>query len=364
MEVSELYQLTEWFKVEVGNRAILKKYDELLRVINQNLNRANNQPAQSFEDQRQDLISSLSEINLYLLTQSQIAILDSLNVGKCIGQAGIYEIEYILTNILDIAHVSESLSQLRNELAGGIESVASLRASLLPILEDEPELDEGLILTRVTFSGEAQVSDINDLKDWATKWFDIGRGLAMSNGLTPEDVQIVGGGRGSLILELAINATLAIPLLKIVNMTLDAMVKVQQFRLKSQEIRDIKETTPNLEEELEQDAVRWEDRAEKLLDSAVENISESVKEHLSNHKKDANTELNKAIKTLVDFLSKGGDVDCVIQDDPVDEDGSTKLLGDLKVLREELSDIRALKQTLLLEYSDEEYEEGEEYEEE
>jgi hypothetical protein len=353
MQIIEMYQLTQWVKTEITEAQIIQKFTALLDILNANANRPNNQQAQPFEEPKNDLLSAITSINLNILTLSQIHTLEIIGVKNNIGRAGKNHINEILSNSLDIAHVSQQITVMQSEIQQGVQKLNELEASLLPFIEEEEhELAPDQVLTRVIFEHDASVKNINELKDWSFKWFEIGRGFAIANGQTPEDIKVIGGARGSLILELALLATTALPIGKAINLTLDSMVKYKDFQIKAFEVRQLKDTNPKLVEEFEEDAIRWENRAKLLKKEIAEEIAGDLPQYFSDYREENQAELSKAVKTLVDFISKGGDVDCVISEETSDDESSDEITETMRLLKVDFSDIRKLKETLLLEHKD------------
>lgn len=321
MQVSELHQLTSWVEDSIINTSLSSHYTGLQNVLNQNAQRRNNQPAQPFETQKSTLIEALSSINSDELTNTQIATLNQLELKDLIGNEGVAKIEHLLSNTLDIAQVAKTMQEYTARLNSGISKVQAIKAALSPILhESDADISKGKVLTRVVFHHDASINNIKDLKSWTNKWFEIGRGFSIANGQTPEDVEVIGAAKGSIIIELALLATTALPIAKAINLTVDSLVKFQDFRLKSLQIRDMKNENPKLEKELEEDAERWDSRAQQVKDDAVNEITDEIKNTLENFKEEHSNELNKAVRNLVDFMSKGGDVECVVSDDESDEE--------------------------------------------
>ncbi len=353
MHINELFALTEWVEKEIKSINLGGIYSNLFNVLNQNANRRNNQPAQPFEEQKADLLAALNGVNLYVLSETQIASLDTMGILRNVSSKAVSKVTELLSNTLDIAHVATELNSIKTELQQGVQKSDAIRAALGPIAQqNESDIAANKILTRITFHHDASINDIKELNEWSSKWFDIGRGFAMANGQTPEDVEIVGATKGSLILEVAILASLALPIAKTISLTMDSLVKFQDFRLKSAEIRKLKDDNENISAELEEDAERWEARAIKVKENAQTEITEKIKQHFDNYKEDANAELHKAVKTLIDFLSRGGDVDCVIPEESEEEVGAESA-ETLKALREDFKRIRNLKEDLRIEHNPE-----------
>ena len=353
MEINEAYQLAEWIEEEINQTQTLSKFDDLINVFNSNIRRQNNQPLQPFEDQRLELISNLTNIKLHRLSVAQLKLLDELTIRPNIGKKGKKKIDSLLVDILDLATIHKELTEMRSQVQNGISKSNELKSALEEFVDVSlAPIEADQVLTRVTFDDDAAVRNIKDMKAWSSKWFDIGRGFAIANGQTPEDIQIVGGGRGSLVLELAILATTAVPIAKAINLILDSMVKYKDFQLKSIEVRKMKDENPKISNDLEEDAKRWEKRARLLKDDMSDEVAEEIKQYFPNFQEENQNEYEKAVKTLVDFISKGGDVDCVIADHDDENEEPNEVTEALEILREDFAQIRNHKETYLLEHRD------------
>jgi hypothetical protein len=141
-----------------------------------------------------------------------------------------------------------------------------------------PELD-GKVLVRVAFTHEASISNVVDLKTWSNIWHDIGRGIAMIHDAPPEEIQVVGASRGSVVLDLAVAYGIAATISKIILEALKVTEKVLDIRKKAEEIRALKLGNAKIAKELDEEA-------EKEKTKGVERISEHVVK--LKRKKDAN----------------------------------------------------------------------------
>jgi len=345
MQIEELHQLSLWIDNEIVKSQIILKFDSLFNIINANVRRVNNQPVQPFEDQKNNLILAITAININSLTLSQLQILDVLKIKNHIGDLGKKNIEDLFLNNIDIAHVANQISVMKTEIQQGIQISNATKVALQPIIPDSKiEIDSDKVRTRVIFDNDAAIGNIINLKEWSSKWFDIGRGFSMANGQAPESMEVIGAAKGSLIIELAILATTALPIAKAIQLTLDSLVKYRDYQLKSAEVRKMKSDSPKIAEDLEEDAKRWEIRAQELKHDIADDVTEDVKQFFDDYKEENQAELGKAVRTLVDFLSKGGDVDCVIDD--IQEESSETLIS----LKNDFVRIRELKEVLLLDH--------------
>lgn len=351
MQITEAFGLTLWIKSDIEDVQTVPKFDNLLAPLEANARRGGNQAAQPFNQQQTDLLKTLGEINLNALTLSQMQTLDKMRLRENVGSRGEAKLEAIMRSTLDIANVRDQVVNMKNEIVNGLTTAKQLNSALAPFVEgSEPEVTSEQVLTRVTFERDASVQDIEDLREWTDKWFDIGRGFAIANGQTPKDVRVVGGARGSLILELALLATTAMPLAKAINLILDSMVKYRDFQKRGLEVKRLKDSSPAMAKDFDEDSQRWEARAQRLKEEVAEQTASTIVEYFSDYRKENKAELYKAVKTLVDFISRGGDVDCVIPRGGTGSSDNEKTTQRLESLREDFVKIRRMKEVLRIDH--------------
>jgi len=113
MNVSELFELTNWIQNEIVNSQIPQKYQALQQILQQNVQP--NQQKQPFENQKNDLIDTIRKVPLNQLTKDQIEFLRNLGIAQAVGKEGVDAIEYILyKNVLDIATAAKKYKRFIN----------------------------------------------------------------------------------------------------------------------------------------------------------------------------------------------------------------------------------------------------------
>lgn len=85
MELQEAYNLKGWADEEVAKREVLQKYSALQQALQQNAQRAQNQPAIPFNDQKKALLDTLNAVNIFGLSNPQLMVLEKLNILQHIG---------------------------------------------------------------------------------------------------------------------------------------------------------------------------------------------------------------------------------------------------------------------------------------
>ena len=176
------------------------------------------------------------------------------------------------------------------------------------------------------------MENVKDFKSWGNIWFDIGRGIAMAHDLSPEDIKIVGATKGSIIMELAVVASVATTTSGIILAALKVAEKVLDILNKAEELKGLKLKNTKLAKDLEKEA-------ENEKKDGIEKITNDVaKKSGINHNGEGDKikALDTAVKNLVNFIEEGGVVDFVVSDEEESEEGKEDQHADLRVAFNEI----------------------------
>jgi len=334
MNVSELFDLTHWVTNEIVATKIPQKCQVLQQILQQHSQP--NQQKQPFETQKNNLTETLKKVPLRKLTKDQLLFLRELGIAQAVGDEGIAVIEDILfKNVIDVATSSQKLQQIHQEIAKGIQKSDQIKAGLDGCVFEEEYETENEVLIRVSFTGKATMANVTDFKSWGNIWYEIGRGIAMAHNASPEDVKIVGATKGSIIIELAVIASIATTTSGIILAALKVAEKVLDIRKKAEEIRNMKLNNKKLADDIEKEA-------EKEKTAGIEDISTKIIKKLKLKKDgegDKTNALEKAVKNLVDFIESGGEVDFIIpeeEDKNEENKNATPNYGNLRVTFQEI----------------------------
>lgn len=336
MNAEELVGVTVWVDEQIIGRYIPQLYAELESLIRAT---ANGSP-QAFGDQKDRLIAELQDVDLTLLSDGQRAFIEKLSLLKHVGDEGVVELKNILyRNSLDVSTASARIAEISAEIQEGVERSNRIKASLSGLIEiyEDPS-DE--VLMRVSFRGGTSIDDIVDFKKWAGIWYDIGRGVAMAVGDTPEDLRVVGAQKGSIIVVLATTYGIAKVVTFILLKALEVAEKSLSLRKNLLEIEALKLSNNVLE-----DQIRATASEERKL--GLQGISEELKNSLPSMDGEKLEALEKSVSKLLDFIEKGGQVDVVLPaaiEDKSEEDADGDAEGDIaKKLRQDVYKIRELE---------------------
>jgi len=310
MQIDELLKLCKWFDENVKKVKIPQKYQQLHQIMTQNTNARNNQPHQPFESEKEALLSSLSLLNFKVLSLEQIALLEKLEIKNFLGNAGVDIIEDTLyRNSLDIAAATNKIGEISNKLQTAVQRFDQFKTSFSGLYSiDESEiLEPDQIFMRIYFQGNSAIKNVADLKRLGTAWYDIGRGIAMANGGHPQDLQVIGAQKGSVILELAVAAGIATSLSTILLAGLKVTEKVLGVLIKVEELKAMKLSNKKIAEDLIAEAEKEKTEGIKMI------VEETINQIGINTKNggDKIASLEKSVKKLIEFTENGGKVDFI-----------------------------------------------------
>jgi len=340
MNVSELFELTHWITLEIENKQIAKKYQALQTILH-----THSQPNQQkvpFESQKEELIDSLSKVPLGQLTRDQLDFLHHLGISDYVGEKGVEFVnDTLYINVIDVATSAQNIAQVIQEINGGVGKSTQLKSGLTGCVTEEEYETDHEILMRVSFTGNALMSNVTDFKNWGSTWYDIGRGIAMVHNASPEEVKVVGATKGSIIIELAVIASIATTTSVIILSALKVAEKVQSMMIQAEVLRGLKLKNGKLANELEKEAqIEKKAGIDEITAEVIKTLKIKTKEE-----GDKKVALGSSVKKLVDFIEKGGIVDFII---PEDKEGEENKNEELRIAFQEIRKLE--KKLALIEY--------------
>ena len=252
--------------------------------------------------------------------------------------------DILYKNVIDIVTSANKLQAIITNLNSGIQKATQITTGLAGCVDHEEVIvDE--VMIRIGFTGHAAMANIVDFKNWGSIWYDIGRGITMAHGAAPEDVKIVGATKGSIIIELAVIYAIAKTTADIILAALNVADRVLGIKKQAEEIRQLKLSNTKLAKSLE-------DEAEKEKEAGIHKITSDIAITLNinqNGEGDKIVCLDKAVKNLVNFIEKGGEVDFVLPEDAeAEEEENQSHPTPKKELRAAFAEIRRLEKKMAL----------------
>ena len=337
MQIIELLRLTKWFQQKIVDEKIPNYYQNLFKKLNQNAQAVNNQPKQPFEDDKKNLFTSLRQVTLNTLTLEQIGFLQELEVLDLLGDDGIKTIETVLyENSLDIATAAQKIGVFNNTIKNAVAILNELDTTLSKSfsINDEDRLFEDSVIMRVYFQAGVAINNVTDLKKLSATWYEIGRGIAMAQGRTPEDFKIIGAEKGSLVIEMAVITGIAASVSTILLQALKVAERVIEILKKAEELKALNLSNSRIEQDLRKEA-------KEVKDNGIKSILDVSRKEFGFSEGDDGDKLvalEKSITKLIDFTEKGGAVDFVEPDDATAENGGEE--QNTKDLRSETAKLK------------------------
>jgi hypothetical protein len=351
MQITELLKLIEWFNINVVGNEIPNKYSELFKKMNQNIKRQPNVPLIPFEVEKINLCNAIKYINFQSLSIEQIRFLEvNLEIVDLLGEKGINLIDDTLfKNSLDMASAVNIIKNKSEKINQATMTIAELKVTLgksFSITEDE--VDDGFVLMRIYFQNDSSINNLADLKKFSEIWYDIGRGIAMAQSKVPEDFRIIGAEKGSIILICAVATIVATTVCSILLKTLKVAERIFDLKIKAEELRAMKLQNNEAERALEKE-IEYE--KEQGLRSILESIVTELGSEMNNQG-DIPIVLEKSIKTFIDFIENGGNVDFVqpkenVSAEQILKEKNKELISYIKEIRKLDKNIRQFENKLL-----------------
>jgi len=344
MNVSELYELPFWVNKNIVKCEIPKKYQKLLQVVQQNTQP--NQAQQPFDEQKNDLIDTIRIVPLKQLTREQLEFLQTLEIAQSVGDEAVENINDIFyKNVIDIATAAKKMQEIHQKLGDGINKLNKIKEGLDGSVSQETYEVDNEVLIRVTFTGDAELTNIVEFRDWGKTWHDIGRGIAIAHNATPEQVKVVGATSGSIVIEMATLASIAGTVAGIIFSALKLAEKVLDIKKKAEEIKNLQLQNKKLANDLVKEA-------ENEKEEGIKNISLEIIGELNINKSNDGEKINaldRSIKLLVNFIESGGEVDFILpENDEGEDENEEDKPTDYKKLKDNIEQIHLLESKLKL----------------
>jgi len=320
MHLNELISLIAWVNVNVRDAQLVKKYNQLHSVLNQNAQP--NQQKQPFESQRNELDKALCSMPVTDLGLGQIAFLENCGLMPSLGNEAADTIDAILRDHThDLATIAQKIAEMRDPINAVMASLKKIEEGINELYEcPEEEYEEALV--HVHFDGDAGIYNIADLKKWSSSWYDIGRGIAMAVGDKPEDCRVVGASHGSIIVALATTYGIAKVVSQILLIAIKVRERVVDLEIQQEKLRGLRLSNDAAEKALQKEI---DDEIKSGESRAVDQLNNELE--MDGEQKGA---LEKSVKTSFAFINKGGLIDVHVHQsgDEQDEGGGDEGVGD------------------------------------
>lgn len=340
MDTQELLELARWLKPTAEE--VYQKCRPVYDALRHNAMEGQKVP---LEEQMNALIDVLKENDLLDLTYAQRRILESLEVEELLGEKGVVFVKDTMWKTgVDPA---TALNQFK-EAMDSITSATQWAGQVIDALEDifvepdEPAQEDGKVILRIEFTGDAKIGNIKDWKDWSEKWHWIIQGIGRVVEQPPEDAQVISASRGSIVITLAASLSVVLLLAKITTEILKSAKAWTAYQISIEQFRREKQLTKRINKALTEEA---DSAKSSCVDAAMAIVKESHKHAING---ETETLLRKAIENFVDFFDKGGQIDFGnLENNQEESDGIIEKYGEIVgEIRKSIEDQENMKRDL------------------
>ena len=363
MELKELYDLSIWVEQNLNQKGLDTSLSEVIKFL-----QSHSAPMfTAQQNYKPQIISLFGSVPLQALTKKQQNILRKMDLIALLGANAENYFEGIFGNEHSPKEIATLLSQSRSELNAAIQvfrPFASTLPKIFDFTEEKPAIPQGYATLRLTFQGDASISDMSQFDVWGKKWHLISRGFALATDQKVQDFKVIGAGNGSIFLDILSNLETINMIGEAANHLLDIGLKVAEAYGLYTGVKELQKRMPSANE---QEAVEplvkaakkeFESKKSVLYTSAAEKM---IADHGA--KKEHTAALVKALRELDCYLKQGGGIDLLsIGHDPDSEINPDEVLQiNQQKLSEGIKELQNNKKLILLEdKEDEEDKEGDE----
>jgi len=322
MQLNLIIEIFDFIKKEIESKQIIAKYELLLAVIKKNTSSSNKDLSNELAEVINSLILAQNEIEPVDWSYSKYRLYLDLDKDCLTGKRAVLT----LNSILDSNQGNPlAIGKEIKKIIGSINNVLNAKTDPLKLLScfsaTENARSEMTLLT-LFFEGKTSVNTINDIERYSRIWDNIIRDFAiltMQNDCKPVIESI---DKKSMILQIAngdkIVESLSYGTAKIID-TYSKILRIRKLQLEAiqmvlnTEIRDL------LEEEIS-------NTIHETAQNVVMDLMEKNNWDNLPARDEAFNNVNKSLKLILDFIEKGGKIECQLTNNTTEITERNKLL--------------------------------------
>lgn len=343
MNISELVDLSNIITTNDEDKVLISRFDKLISTLKANTTQVRNAQnrmilpdQQSFSENKNELIESLSLFSKKIINKDQIIITEKNNISNLFdGTLREEIIEAFRNEVNDQVFLRDRIKSIRDIVDAAITKIKEDAGRLKPYIESKAIYHHNL---DIKFDGEVKIESFQDMKKNADKWNKIFH--AISKGSTEHnEVKITHVENGSIIIGLIATVKCLILVRAIVK---HSTAIIKESLIEYYEIKKIIEVNNNYyDESLRKSSERM---SEMLDDFANEKRKAAIKSAVNklfskfpgilNDTPEGRESIKQAIAGIIKHIILGGDVSTKIT--PEDEE---KMAAELNISKEDILEI-------------------------
>ncbi|MFA0016467.1 hypothetical protein AB4391_24555 [Vibrio lentus] len=323
MLFSEMISLSKWLNDKESLFSPIQKLATLQSILNGNIaarhpNTRQATPIRPFIEEKNLALDAIKALSLSELSNDQIACLSLHNAEQFMGTDAYNYLESIFKNeVHDLAHLASEVQKAHSALTKAKTAINAVAQSMTPYakLIEEAQYLEDQARFSIIFKEGVQINNLKDLETKSKEWNTIIHSIGVSLGVPPNEFKVLGARNGSLVIDLYMCAAAIVPIGFILSRSLSIIESfaISMKRLKA--IYELEIDDPAIKE-IDEDikAISEKYFSHKQLVSAKKIASQILDEAKCSpeNRPEAESNLESAIKKILNHLRKGGDLDAFV----------------------------------------------------
>ncbi|HGF7194338.1 hypothetical protein [Vibrio cholerae] len=323
MLFSEMISLSKWLNDKESLFNPIQKLAALQSILNGNIaarNPNNRQVTQiqPFTEEKNLALDAIKSLSLFELSKDQIACLSLHNADQFMGIDAYNYLESVFKNeVHDLAYLASEVKKAHTALTQAKTAINAVAQSMTPYakLIEEAQYLEDKARFSIIFKEGVQINSLKDLETKSKEWNAIIHSIGVSLGVRPNEFKVLGARNGSLVIDLYMCAAAIVPIGFILSRSLSIIESFAMSMKRLKAIYELEIDDPAIKE-IDEDikAISEKYFSHKKLVSAKKIASQILDETECPPEKrpEAESNLESAIKKILNHLRKGGDLDAFV----------------------------------------------------
>ncbi|PST87542.1 hypothetical protein C9I87_18115 [Photobacterium iliopiscarium] len=323
MFFSEMIFLSKWLDDKESLFSPIQKLAVLQSILKENIAARNSNYHQvtqikPFTEEKNLAFDAIKKLSLFELSKDQITCLSVHNADQYMGIDGYNYLESIFKNeVHDLAFLASEVQKIHFALTNAKTAINAVAQSMIPyakLIEEASYLEDQARFS-IIFKEGVQINSLKDLETKSKEWNAIIHGIGVSLGVPPNEFKVLGARNGSLVIDLYMCAAAIVPIGFILNRSLSIIESFAMSMKRLKAIYELEIDDPAIKE-INQDIKALSEKyfSHKKLVSAKKIASQILDETECPPEKrpEAESNLESAIKKILNHLRKGGDLDAFV----------------------------------------------------
>lgn len=311
MNLQTIIEIIEFISRETKTQKIIEKYENLLAVLNKIKNKPDKNFSAELTKARQDLTRALSATEPGSLPYPGSKVLHDIDKEDVVGLQAVHRIDSIFeSNQANTEKISDELNKriiaTNALLSSGSEALKFLNIFSVP----ELTLSEKTLLT-LHFEGKTSMQTINDLERYTRIWNGIINDFALLtiSSVCQPVIEMI--DKRSMILSIPGGDKILYAIFSGTKKVIETYSKILRIRKLQLEVQKLS-LNNGIGEQLDNEISTTINEISEIV---VTELMEMHQLHPDNGNNDLFISVKKSFKLILDFIEKGGKIECQLSRD-------------------------------------------------